>query len=173
MGKSSEVPIVVLPDPNLNVDAAAWTEQQQFLERLSKDITDMHESVNSIRKAKKQVNAYNDQMKDLSQYKELNDEGKELVKKMDAWEKNIIEERITNGQDVINWPSKLNAEFFNVKSLADSHDPRLTNGVKNRLTDLESQWTNYKNQYNGEIKTAIDTYNQKYQKANVPAVMLK
>ena len=173
MGKSSEVPIIVLPDPNLNVDAAAWTEQQQFLERLSGDITEMHESVNSIRKAKKQVNAYNDQMKDVTQYKELSDEGKELVKKMEAWEKNIIEERITNGQDVINWPSKLNAEFFNVKGLADSHDPRLTNGVKNRLTDLETQWANYKNQYNGEIKTAIDTYNQKYQKANVPAVMLK
>jgi hypothetical protein len=54
----------------------------------------MHESVNNIRKAKKQVNAYNDQMKDLPQYKELNEEGKELVKKMDAWKRILLKKEL-------------------------------------------------------------------------------
>lgn len=171
--KISQAEIVILADPNMKTDPQAWTEQQQFLERINADIWDMHTSVNNVRKAKKQVTAYNEILKDIPQHKALADEGQELVKKMDAWEKNIVEERITNGQDVINWPSKLNAEFFNVKGLADSHDPRLTDGVKKRLVDLETQWQTYKQQYDGDLKKSIAEYNQKYQKENIPAVMIK
>ena len=169
----SESDITLLPDPNMKTDPQAWNEQQQLLERIDGNITEMHLAVNNIRKAKKQVLAYNDNLKDYPQHKALVDEGKELVKKMDAWEKNIVEDRITNGQDVINWPSKLNAEFFNVKGRADAHDPRVTEGVKRRLADLEKQWQGYKQQYDGEMKTAINAYNQKYQQANIPAVMMK
>ncbi len=171
--KVSQTDIKVLPDPNMKVDAGAWTEQQQLLEKLNADITEIHLSVNNIRKAKKQVIANNENLKDMPEHKALVDEGKELLKKMENWEKNIIEDRITNGQDVINWPSKLNAEFFNVKGLADTHDPRLTDGVKARVKDLEKQWQGYKQQYDGEVKNAINAYNQKYQQANIPAVMLK
>ncbi len=172
-GKVSETDIVVLSDPNMKTDAQAWTEQQQFLEKVNSDITEIHSSVNSLRKAKKQVATCNENLKDMPQHKALLDEGKELVKKMEAWEKNIIEDRITNGQDVINWPSKLNVEFFNVKSNADAHDPRLTEGLKTRLADLEKQWQGYKQQYDGDLKNAINAFNQKYQQANIPAVILK
>jgi hypothetical protein len=172
-GAMSEADMTVLPDPNLKVDAAVWNEQQQFLEKLSGDINEMHKNVTTIRKAKKQVEALNENLKDIPQYKTLSDEGTSLVQKMDEWIKNIVEERITNGQDVINWPSKLNAEFFNVKSLADSHDPRLTEGVKKRLNDLEAQWSGLKKQYDADIRNAVNSYNQKYQQANVPAVMIK
>ena len=171
--KTSETDITVLADPNLKVDPQSWTEQQQLLEKINADLTDMHSCVNNIRKAKKQVQSNNENIKDMTQYTALVDEGKELIKKMESWEKNIVEDRITNGQDVINWPSKLNAEFFNVKGLADSHDPRLTDGVKKRVADLEKQWQDYKKQYDGEVKNSINTYNQKYQQANVPAVILK
>ena len=172
-GSSSETDIIVLQDPNMKADTQAWTEQQQVLEKINRDIAEIHENVNTIRKAKKQVDIYNENLKDMPQQTALLDEGKELVKKMEAWEKNIIEDRITNGQDVINWPSKLNAEFFNLKGLADTHDPRVTDGVKHRLADLEKQWQGYKQQYDTDIKGAINAYNQKYQQANIPAVMIK
>ena len=172
-GKTSEVPVSVLPDPNMKNDPQAWIEQQGFLEKVNADITEMHLSVNNIRKAKKQVLANNENLKDMPEHKALVDEGKELEKKLENWEQNIVESRITNGQDVINWPSKLNAEFFNVKGLADTHDPKLTEGIKKRMAELEKQWQGYKQQYDGEMKTAIDIYNQKYRQANIPAVMIK
>jgi len=172
-GEVSEVPVTVKPDPNVNADASARAEQQQFLERVSNDINDMHASVTSVRKARKQVQSLNDNLKDMPQHKALLEEGNALVKKMEDWEKNIVEDRITNGQDVINWPSKLNAEFFNVKGLADSHDPRLTEGVKKRLADLESQWAVHKKAYDADIKGAVNAYNKKYQQANIPAVMMQ
>jgi photosystem II stability/assembly factor-like uncharacterized protein len=172
-GAVSETELTVLPDPNMKAGMSAWNEQQQFLERVSDDITEMHGSVNNIRKARKQVELLNGNLKDLPQHKALLDEGTSLVKQMEEWEKNIIEDRITNGQDVINWPSKLNAEFFNIKGLADSHDPTLTEGVKKRLNDLEAQWQGYKKQYDVDIRNAVNAYNQKYQQAKIPAIMMK
>jgi len=68
---------------------------------------------------------------------------------------------------VINWPSRLNAEFFNLKSLADAHDPRITNGMKVRLTDLEAEWMKYKTQMDVDLKKAVDEYNQKFKAANI------
>jgi photosystem II stability/assembly factor-like uncharacterized protein len=172
-GSNVETDISVLPDPNLKVDAAAWNEQQQVLDRIDKNITEMHAAVNSVRKARKQVEGLNEDLKDIPQYKNLVEEGNALVKSMELWEKKIVEDRITNGQDVINWPSKLNAEFFNIRSLANAHDPRITDGIKKRLTDLEAEWLGYKKQYESDIKNAVNTFNKKYQEANVPAIMIK
>jgi hypothetical protein len=109
----------------------------------------------------------------MPQYKSLLDEGNTLVNAMDSWEKNIVETRITNGQDVINWPSKLNAEFFNIRSQANAHDPRITDGLRKRLTDLEAEWFAYRKQYDSELKNSVNVFNKKYQDANVPAIMIK
>ncbi len=169
----SEVNMEVLPDPALKVAPGAWAEQQQFMERVNTDINTMHATVNNVRNAKKQVQTLNENLKDQPAYASLLEEGKQLISKMEKWESDLVEYRITNGQDVINWPSKLNAEFFFVKGLADSHDPQLTAGVKQRLADLEQKWEGYKKQYDEELRTAIQSYNQKYQQANVPAIMIK
>jgi len=171
-GAVSEAELTVLADPNLNVDAKAWDEQQQFLSRIAEDITAMHAAVNTIRKARKQVESLNNNLKALPQHKALMDEGKTLVEKLDAWEKNIVETRITNFQDVINWPSKLNAEFFNLRGLAEGHDPRITDGMKKRLADLEGEWARYRKQYESDVRTAINNYNEKYKQAGVPAITI-
>jgi hypothetical protein len=143
------------------------------MERVSADINEIHAAVNNVRGAKKQLLSLNANLKDLPQHAALVKEGDSLMKRLEAWESNIVEYRITNGQDVINWPSKLNAEFFNVKGLADSHDPKITEGLKKRLTDLEQQWSGYKKQYEGDLRNAIDAYNKKYQQANIPAILIK
>ena len=83
-----------------------------------------------------------------------------------------METRIQNGQDVINWPSKLNAEYFNLRSLADSHDPRITQGMKQRLSDLDAQWAQRKAEL-ADIQKSIDAYNTLYKNGNFPALRYK
>jgi hypothetical protein len=93
------------------------------------------------------------------------------LKSIDTWESTIVESRIQNGQDVINWPSKINSEFFNIKMLADSPDPRITQGIKNRLSDLQSEWNTQKKNLES-IKKSILDYNQLYKSQQLDAVIL-
>jgi photosystem II stability/assembly factor-like uncharacterized protein len=170
--ESSEVAFKILPDPNITIDATAWTDQQNMLQRIVTNISEMHKAVNDLRLVKKQIENYNEVLKNTADAKELVVAGKDLVKKIDAWESNIVEARIKNGQDVINWPSKLNAEFFNLRGLIDAHNPLVTQGLKTRLTDLETQWAEYKKQLNEDVKKSIDNYNTLFKSKNLPAVVI-
>ncbi|MDX2046437.1 MAG: hypothetical protein SFU87_06605, partial [Chitinophagaceae bacterium] len=170
-GITTSTEFEIIPDPNLKVDAGAWTEQQEILSRITNNISEIHLSVNDMRKVKKQVEFYNEALKNKSDSKELTDKGAALIKKIDEWESNLVETRQKNGQDVINWPSKLNAEFFNIKSLADGHDPRITQGVKNRLADLEKEWAIHKNTMQNVLKKEVEAYNNLFKNKNLPAII--
>jgi hypothetical protein len=169
---SSKTEFEILPDPNTKTESSSWGEQQIILERIIGNITEMHKAVNDMRKVKKQVDNYNEQLKDKPGDKELVESGKNLIKKIDEWESNIVETRTRNFQDVINWPSKLNAEFFNLRGLIDAHDPRVTQGIKTRLADLEAQWAKHRNVLNEDLKKKIDEYNVLFKSKNLPALVL-
>ncbi len=169
---ASQTDFEILADPNMKTDAAAWTEQQALLTKIVGNITEMHKAVNDLRNVKKQVQNYNELLKDKTGNKELVDTGKHLVKKIEEWESNIVESRIMNGQDVINWPSKLNAEFFNLRGLIDTHDPRVTEGLKARFNDLEAEWVKYRKVLNEDVKKKIDNYNALFKTKNLPALVM-
>jgi hypothetical protein len=124
-----------------------------------------------MRKVKKQLTHHTEIFKDNKAGEKILAEAKKLIKEIDAWEANIVEGRIQNGQDVINWPSKLNAEFFNIKGLADAPDPRITQGIKTRLGDLKKQWVTEKAKLEGIKKSLVD-YNALYKSQQLEAIVL-
>jgi photosystem II stability/assembly factor-like uncharacterized protein len=172
-GETSEVPVEIVPDPNLKVSASDWQAQQQFLQAVSQRITEIHQTVNRMRNVKKQLETYNDM---LAAHKELHDlvtTGKELVKKLEKWEGEIVETRQKNFQDVINFPSKLNAEYFALKNVADEHDPRLTQGARDRLADLDKQWERHRTELDKLIREDITRFNELFRQKAVPALMME
>jgi hypothetical protein len=170
-GTSSETEFEIIPDPRIKASASEWSAQQQFLTDVEGRIEEIHNAINAMRKVKKQVDTYNEMLKSKKEAKEVVDAGKALIKKMTTWESNLIETRQKNGQDVINWPSKLNTEYFQLLGVADVHEPALTQGVKDRYKDLESQWATYKQQMEDLISKDIAAYNTMFKAKNIPAVV--
>jgi hypothetical protein len=162
--------MVVLPNPNVAGTDNDWKEQQQILSSIVSSISEIHQQVNDIRKVKKQLAHHTDIFKSVKTAEKVLDEAKKLIKDIDAWESNIVEGRIQNGQDVINWPSKLNVEFFNIKGLADAADPKITQGIKTRLADLQSQWSAEKLKL-GTIKKSLADYNTLYKSQQLEAII--
>ncbi|NUO03458.1 MAG: glycosyl hydrolase, partial [Saprospiraceae bacterium] len=172
-GIVSEVSFAVVADPRLSVNPADWTAQQQLLERLTQDIRNMHEAVTNLRKVKKQLEGINEALKGMDKTEAMLQQGENLIKKIDAWEANIVESRQRNFQDVINWPSKLNAEYFDLRGKVDVHDPRITQGVRERLRDLEAQWNTHQAAMRDLLGKDIVAYNQMFREQNIPAVIVK
>ena len=170
-GTISETEITLLPNPNIVATEKDWTEQQQVLRSIIASISEMHQRVNELRKVKKQLNNQIDVLKDNKSAEKIIEQAKELIKEIDGWEANIVEGRIQNGQDVINWPSKLNAEFFNIKGLADATNPKITEGIKIRLADLKAQWEKEK-AAGSTIKKSIENYNEQYKALKLDAIQL-
>ncbi|MEL7117845.1 MAG: glycosyl hydrolase [Bacteroidota bacterium] len=167
----SEVSFEVVADPRLKVSATAYADRDEFFQKVDAEIEDIHKAVNRLTNIKKQINNYNELMGEMEDAKLLIDAGKELLKKIDSWEEKIVERRQKSIQDVINWPGKLNAEFFVLRSKLGSHDPRVTQGVKNRLKDLQAQWKFAKGKYMEMMEKDIAEYNQMFRDRNVPALI--
>uniref|UniRef100_UPI004047F161 WD40/YVTN/BNR-like repeat-containing protein n=1 Tax=Algoriphagus sp. TaxID=1872435 RepID=UPI004047F161 len=169
-GTISEKEMIVLANPTISATAADWDEQQQVLATITASIGEMHQQVNELRKIRKQLVHHSEILRDLKPAEKVLDEAKKLIAGIDAWESNIVEGRIQNGQDVINWPSRLNVEFFNIKRLADAPDPRITQGIKARLADLQAQWNAEKGKLEA-IKKSVAAYNTLYKSQQLEALI--
>lgn len=170
-GQSSETDLEIISDPKVTATVAEWTAQQEFLKQAGEQFEELHKSVNNMRQVKKQVETINESLKSNPDAKDLIQNGKDLIKKIDQWESNLIEPRSKNFQDVINFPNKLNSEFLQLRGVADTHDPRLTKGVQDRLRDVQSDWSKYKQQMNELIQKDINNYNRMFKEKNLPAVI--
>jgi photosystem II stability/assembly factor-like uncharacterized protein len=170
-GQSSETELEIISDPKVNATAAEWSAQQEFLKQAGEQFEELHKSVNKMRLVKKQIETYNESLKDNADAKEIVTTGKELIKKIEKWENNLIEPRSKNFQDVINFPNKLNSEFLQLRGVADTHDPRLTKGVQDRAHDVQTDWSRYKQQMQILINSDIGQYNKLFKDKNMPALI--
>ena len=167
--QTSETDILLLANPKINATENDWKEQQDILATITANISDIHQQVINIRKLKKQLTQQIEILKEVKTADTVVTEAKKISKEIDDWEKNIVESRIQNGQDVINWPSRINTEFFNIKGVADAADPIITQGTKARLADLQAQWQTEKAKLR-EIKKMIINYNSLYKMKGLEAV---
>jgi len=170
-GQSSETELEVISDPKVSATSAEWAAQQEFLKQTGEQFEEVHKSVNKMRQVKKQIETYNESLKDNADAKEILNSGKELIKKLEKWEGNLIEPRSKNFQDVINFPNKLNSEYLQLRGVADQHDPRLTKGVQDRARDVQADWSKYKQQMQIIINSDISQYNKLFRDKNMPALI--
>ncbi|MDZ4714057.1 MAG: glycosyl hydrolase [Cytophagales bacterium] len=170
-GQRTETELELISDPHVTASAAEWAAQQAFMKQAGEQFEELHKSVNSMRQVKKQVETYNESLKGVTEAKDFVNMGKDLNKKIDKWESNLIEPRSKNFQDVINFPNKLNSEFLQLRGVADQHDPRLTKGVQDRAQDVQGDWAKYKMQMNQLIEKDIADYNRIFKEKNMPALM--
>jgi hypothetical protein len=170
-GQSSETELEIIADPKVTATAADWAAQQEFLKQSGEQFEEVHKNVNKMRQVKKQIETYNESLKDNADAKDIVNTGKELIKKIEKWEGNLIEPRSKNFQDVINFPNKLNSEFLQLRGVADQHDPRLTKGVQDRARDVQADWAKYKQQMQILINSDISNYNKMFKDKNMPALI--
>jgi hypothetical protein len=168
-GQVSEVPLSVLQDPRLKATPAQWQEQQQMIATVNSRIAEIHKSVNDLRKVTRQLDHHEAMLRDNPAAKAVLDSGKALKKQIADWESSLVESRIQNGQDVINWPSRLNVEYFLLKGQLDAHDPQVTQGIRNRLKDLDAEWAKSRADMSA-IRRQVDAYNTLYQSKSIPAL---
>ena len=170
-GETSETEFDLLADPNLKVTNEDWIAQQQIIQQAEDGLKEVHNSVNNMRKVKKQVEGYNELLKNDTNAKDIVNAGKEILKKLEKWESNLIEPRSKNGQDVINFQNKLNSEFLQIRSVADAHDPRITQGAKERFADVQTEWAKHKRTMQEIVTKDITDYNKLFKDKNLPALI--
>ncbi len=172
-GDTLESPIKILPNPNSNASSADFQAKDQAVANITEMIKEIHESVNDMRSAKKQVNSFKGLLEGRDGLEALLDTAKALSQKISDWEENLIQPKQETFQDVINFQNQLNAQLMHLKGFIDNPDhPKVTSGAKERLSDLTAQWEVFQSQRTQLIDVELKAFNDLYQQLDLPAVIL-
>jgi len=122
-GRSMTRTFQVLPDPRLDIPAAAFAEQQALLAAVWERLDGIHRAVAAVRELRDRLA-----------------ETAETAEALIVWEAGIVEPRQETVQDFVALPGKLTAQLMFLLIVLDETEPEVTRGARQRAADLEAEW---------------------------------
>jgi photosystem II stability/assembly factor-like uncharacterized protein len=173
LGKSYSAPLEIEPDPRLKVTQADLQKQFDLLLKIRDKLTETDDAINQMRDVREQIAIINKRLKNDSRAKTVADAGKSLDNKMTEVEEALIQTKAKSGQDVLNFPIRLNnqlAALGGVVASADSAPTQPSYEVFDMLSKaIDDQLARWK----VIAATDVKSYNDLVRQQDVPALMLK
>jgi NAD-specific glutamate dehydrogenase len=120
---------------------------------------------------RKQVNDLLELLTDTVTYKPVIESGKKLAKQITVWEEKLVQPKAQSNDDIINFVNMLSADYIFLKGEMDVNIPAVTNGQKQRLTELNALWQPLKNEY-GDIQKQVADFNALCRKLNIEKITI-
>jgi hypothetical protein len=116
---SSEVPFTIKADPNYKITQHEYDEQFRFLWQVRNKFNDIQKAIKDIRALRTQINAFVGlQGKEVP--KEVKTTADSINKQLTGIEETLYQTKAKSGQDVLNYPIKLNDKLAGVFDAANS-----------------------------------------------------
>ena len=173
LGKSYTAPLEIKPDPRLKISQEDLAKQFDLLLKIREKVTATDDTIIQIRDLREQINAINKRLKGDPRAKVIADAGKALDTKMTEVEEALIQTKAKSGQDVLNFPVRLNNHLVALSGVvgsADSAPTRQSYEVFDMLTKaVDEQLAKWK----AIVATDLAAYNNLVKQQEVPAIMMK
>jgi hypothetical protein len=171
-GKSFTQPVEVKEDPRLKVADADLKKQFDLLMQIHDQVSKVHEAVNQMNSVKKQIDDLDKRLPQDDHGKAVREAGKKLEQKLNPIEDALIQSKAKSGQDVLNYPIRLNNELVALGGSVSTADAapaeqsyQVFEMLKQRSDEQLSKW-------NAVVKNDIPGFNQLVQQQQVPAIIL-
>lgn len=162
-GKTYTAPLEVLQDPRMHLTAAEIAEQGQVMRTIA-------ERANAIFRDAKRLNDVRDQVKtivahasDLPDSSKVSTVGKQLAARLDSLSIELVQPMHTNGQDIIGFPNGVVDDWLYLASDVDGSYMPVTNGAKQRLSDLQQQWVAVQAHIDELLGVQVPAFNAMFQ----------
>jgi len=135
---SVEVPFTIRPDPNYKVTPEEYEAQFVFLNQVKDKFNEIQKSIRDIRSLRTQINSFIAlQGKDVP--KEVKEMADSINKQLTSIEETLYQTKSKSGQDVLNYPIRLNDKLSGVFDAANSGNFAPSKQVREVYADLASQ----------------------------------
>ena len=122
LGKTYTAPLEIKADPRLKIGPDDLAKQFDLLLKIRDKVTETDDAIIQIRDVREQINAINKRLKDDPRAKAIADAGKALDAKMTVVEEALIQTKAKSGQDVLNFPVRLNNDLVALGGVVGSAD---------------------------------------------------
>ena len=162
----------VVDDPRLMRSHADFAAVEEFLAEIQRNVDELHEGVIRIRDVREQLKAFMERIEGRPEAEEIGAAGDSLVERLTELEEMLVQPKQKTFQDVVNFPSRLNAEFLFLAGLVDDGAPPITEGQRQRLSDLSARWSKRKELMEELLKSELDRWNALVREKGIPAVIV-
>jgi photosystem II stability/assembly factor-like uncharacterized protein len=135
---SAEVPFTIKADPNYKIVQQDYQAQFDFLWQVRRKFNEVQKAIKDIRTLRTQITSFVSlQGKDAP--KEIQTMADTITKRLTAIEETLYQTKARSGQDVLNYPIKINDKLAGVFNAAASGITAPSRQVRDVYTDLAAQ----------------------------------
>jgi photosystem II stability/assembly factor-like uncharacterized protein len=172
-GKDSvDVPITIKPDPNYKLTEAQYEEQVGFLLEVQNKFNEVQQSIKDIRTIRTQLNDFTSRL-DTSNSKELKKLADSINKKVTRIEEALYQTKAKSGQDVLNYPIRLNDKLSGLFDVASSGYNPPSGQVRAAYQQLSSEADKQLNALKQVMDNEVKAFNKSIHERQVPVIGVK
>ena len=169
---STEVPFTILGDPNYQTSVAEYEEQFNHLVTIRDKSTEIMKAIKNIREVRQQMNDFSARVgKDLP--KEVKQQIDTVNKQMTAVEEALHQTKAKSGQDVLNYPIKLDDKLSSIYNASSAGQSGLSKQSKDAYAELVVQIDEQLNKLKKIMGEDVVKLNQLIHEKTLPVIGLK
>ncbi len=167
-GKELKAESKLLANPLFPTTSEEYETYHQFMTKAEKELTEMHTLVNDLYKKQSQLSSIIADMGEAQA--ELKAAAEALLKKLKAFDEDMVQRKSKAYDDVENYENKFTANYIFMINHTESLLPVVTQPTLNRYEELHAEWLKFQITGKQLLDEAIPEMNKKLWEAGVGAI---
>jgi photosystem II stability/assembly factor-like uncharacterized protein len=130
----------ILANPLYPTTTATYAEYHQTMSAMETELTTMHRTINSLYEKQKQLDSLLKAMPAGDKFSAVKKDGEALLKKLKAWDEDMVQRKSKAYDDVENFPNKFTANYLFMINQTESDIPKVNQPSLDRMKELNQQW---------------------------------
>ncbi|PYS70724.1 MAG: glycosyl hydrolase, partial [Acidobacteria bacterium] len=162
--------IEILANPLYPTTPEIYSEYHRTMLSMETELTAMHRMINSLYEKQKQLESLLGSLPAGEKYNAVKKDGEALVKKMKAWDEDMVQRKSKAYDDVENFPNKFTANYLFLINQTESDIPRVNQPSLDRMKELNTTWSALKTRGTEMLEKDLPALNKRLWDAGVGAV---
>jgi hypothetical protein len=168
---SADVPFVIKADPNYKMTEIEYDEQVNFLMKVSDKFSEIQKAIKDIRLIRSQLNDFTTRAD--SSGKDLKPLADSINKKLTTVEEALYQTKAKSGQDVLNYPIRLNDKISGLFDYASSGNNPPSQQAIESFNYLSGEADKHLNTLKQVMQNEVKRFNQFIYQRSIPVIGVK
>lgn len=169
-GENISTAAEILPNPLYPTTPAAYKEYHLIMSGMESELTTMHSLVNELYEKQMRLKSLLEALPNDNKFDSVKKNGEALLKKMKAWDEDMIQRKSKAYDDVENFPNKFTANYMFLVNQTEGDIPRVNQPSLDLMKQLNAEWSTLRSRANEMLEKDIPAINKQFWETGKGAV---
>lgn len=169
-GQTVSAEAEILANPLYPASPDAYAEYHRVMSGMESKLALMHRMTNSLYEKRQQLEALLAALPADDKFGAVKKEGEALVRKMKAWDDDMVQRKAKAYDDVENFPNRFTANYMFLMNQTESEIPVVNQPSLDRMKELDEQWAKLKARGDEMLEKELPALNKRLWELGVGAI---